>query len=71
MTTKEFKQAFNECGYDFEIWGWDGILNMIACYASLEEERQLKRGCDSLAKHEGKRREKIHAYLESRGFYDN
>ena len=42
MTTKEFKEAFTSCGYDFGIWQWDGILNMIACYANLCAEREEK-----------------------------
>lgn len=69
MTCKEFKQAFDECGYSFDIWGWDGILNMIACYATLESERQEQRGCLTLAKCEDERRKKIHDYLDNRGYY--
>ena len=70
MTCKEFKQAFNECGYDFEIWGWDGILNMLACYATREEEYQLSIGNDVLAGVETERRHKIHDYLDARGYFD-
>ena len=70
MTQKEFKQAFNECGYNFDIWGWDGILNMIACYATREEEYQIARGCETLAQVEADRRKKIHDYLDKRGYYN-
>lgn len=70
MTCKEFKQAFTSCGYDFEIWGWDGILNMIACYATREADYQRSRGCDCLAELEEQRRHKIHDYLNARGFFD-
>lgn len=71
MTAKEFKQAFTECGYDFDIWGWDGILNMIACYAIREEEHFVKEGNDCLARVEAKRHQKIHEYLDNRGYFDN
>ena len=70
MTCKEFKQAFTDCGYDFNIWGWDGILNMIACYAIREEEYQTKRGCETLAKVERNRAHKIHEYLVENGYMD-
>lgn len=41
MTFKEFKQIFNDAGMDFDIWGYEGILNeiSIAQNAMAEENR--------------------------------
>ena len=70
MTTKEFKEAFTSCGYDFGIWQWDGILNMIACYANLCAEREEKIGHDVSARIEHERAHAIHQYLDARHYYD-
>ena len=68
MTLKEFKQFFNEV-YDFEIWGYEGILNMLACLESREEEEYIQRG-SCLAKPAFERWKKIHDELEKRGYYN-
>ena len=71
MTTKDFKEAFTSCGYDFGIWEWEGILNMIAYYANLCAERYAKQekyeACERI---ERERAHAIHEYLDARHYYD-
>lgn len=70
MTLKEFKEAFESVGFTFEVWGWEGILNLIACEEKMASERSARMGCRYSAAHELERSEKIEMLLKDRGFYD-
>lgn len=81
MTAKEFKKIFNESGYSFEIWGWEGILNMLSIYHQLESDRSKEKAANtedeelkgiytSCANSEEKRSFIIYNALKEFGFYD-
>lgn len=63
MTAKEFKRICTECGYDFEVWGFDGILNELALlnYKQMHEHKD-----ESLKNHYRTRARKLtRAYANS------
>ena len=70
MTLKEFKAAFEAVGFNFEIWGWDGILNLIACEEQMASERSARVGCNACAQHELELSEMIEKLLRDRGYYN-
>ena len=66
MTQKEFKQALKDAGFQFENWGWEGILNMISClYGRYAEEAKSSTMFDYYFD----RQDKLFSILEERGFY--
>ena len=67
MTLKEFKQIFNNAGMDFDIWGYEGILNLlIIAEGHLEQETES----DLLKKVYEDRRMNIYNSLKERGHYE-
>lgn len=73
MTNKEFKKVFTECYGDFDIWGYDGVLNLIAMALTykIEDYRHSKSDKTTLIIMESLRREKIWDYLEANGFWEH
>ena len=69
MTLKEFKEAFDEV-YDFEIWGYEGILNLLACLEAREEQEYTERGRDLLANASRERHHRLYEILDERGYYN-
>lgn len=70
LTNKEFKQILTDCGLDFSIWGYDGVLNMvvICLYHDAREER--KNGYDLAADVDIERANKLYDELHKRGYYN-
>ena len=67
MTLKEFKQIFNDAGMDFDIWGYEGILNEIAiAQNAMAEETEH----DALKEMYYDRSRFINAKLKERGHYE-
>lgn len=67
MTSKEFKKIFNDAGMDFDIWGYEGILNMLVmAEVYLENETDN----DVLKKMHAERRMRIYNSLKERGYYE-
>ena len=71
MTLKEFKQIFTEAGFDMDVWGYEGILNMIAGYNSFFADQATANGQVYTAKDARERALKISTTLLNRGYYDN
>lgn len=66
MTSKEFKKVFNDAGFDFDIWGYEGILNLLILAENyLEDETDS----DVLKKMHERRRMHIYNSLRERGYY--
>ena len=70
ITTKEFKQILNDSGINFEVFKWEGILNMISGYHEIIAKEARERGSLSVAKMDKDISDKIYTVLKSRGFYD-
>lgn len=67
MTEKEFIAAFENAGFDFSVWGYEGILNQISSlYYRYAEEAKSKLMRDFY----GKKANKLHNLLEERGYYN-
>ena len=67
MTFKEFKQIFNDAGMDFDIWGYEGILNEISiAQNAMAEETEH----DVLKEMYYNRSRFIHTKLKERGHYE-
>lgn len=67
MTLKEFKQIFNDAGMDFDIWGYEGILNLLMI-AELHLEQETE--SDLLKKMHEDRGRYIYNSLKERGYYE-
>lgn len=70
MTLKEFKEVFNEL-YSFEIFGWEGILNLLACEAQYSAKDEAQLGLMAIAGENQRRHDRIMHILEAKGYYDN
>lgn len=70
MTNKEFKEALTTCGFDFDIWGYDGILNLVIMSQRLQADKDQKNGYPTLAKCEYERADALQDLLRARGFYN-
>lgn len=67
MTLKEFKDVLNKAGLNFDLIGYDGILNMIAlCYRTISEQAGDNSTFSELYR---KTSDVIHDDLKERGFY--
>lgn len=67
MTLKEFKQIFNDAGMDFDIWGYEGILNLLMI---AEQHLEQETESDLLKKMHKDRGMYIYNSLKERGYYE-
>lgn len=67
MTSKEFKKVFNDAGFNFDIWGYEGILNLLVM-----AEGYLENETDSDVLKEMHKSRRMHIYnsLNERGYYE-
>lgn len=70
MTLKEFKQIFADAGFDMEIWGYEGILNMISGYTRHLADNAKALGCETAYDRQREQAQKIFDALYERGYYD-
>lgn len=82
MTSEEFIQILNDSGLDFEVFGYEGILNMLSMYLTNEavnyETRAIfegQKGNDNggllgLMKKYDNGGSVIYHALENRGYYE-
>lgn len=70
MTVNEFKNALSEAGMDFEFWGYEGILNLIAM-ANNYQAKELSeiKGMELIADEANERSMKLTQILQDRGYY--
>lgn len=71
MTQKEFKAVLEKVGMNFEVWGWEGILNMISGYNEFLSEEAIKMGSENVYRHEKNIADAIFDELDKRGYYDS
>ncbi len=78
MYVKDFVEALDKVGFDFDVWGFEGILNVLGIYSRYQVERYRKDAkskndldYEILANWENARAEKIHTLLEERGYYND
>lgn len=71
MTCKEFKEAMDAVGMHFEVWGWEGILNTIACCSQYQAQELCRNGSLSAGEHLQAQSDRIEELLKERGYYDN
>ena len=82
MTAEEFIQILNESDIDFEIYGYEGILNMLSIYSTYEadkyethamletENENVRRGILGVKKLYDNRAYVLHDALAKRGYYE-
>ena len=66
MTAKEFKEILTESGVDFEIFGFDGILNELSIYNEMMAKKYAGTCVEMAYKNISN---KIFKELEKRGYY--
>lgn len=71
MSCKEFKEAINKSGMDFNIWGFEGILNILSSYYYQTAEEYKKEGKEFMAKCNLRRANILLSILEERGYYND
>ena len=69
MTANEVKTILTDAGYDFRIWNWDGVLNMICAYSYHEARDLAAKGNTVLAKVYENRAGIIFDALEAAGYF--
>lgn len=69
MTLKEFKEILNNSGVNFDIRGYEGILNLISIAADFQAEEYKQKGNTVLAELEKEKSDFIYNTLENRGYY--
>ena len=68
MTAKEFKKVLADAEIDFEVYGYEGVLNLIAlANIYLEDETNY----ENLKQMYARRRNAINNVLEEKGFFNN
>lgn len=69
LTAKEFKQILTDAGIDFDIFGYEGILNLVSMCYDFKAEAHEKEGCTVLQQMEEERAHKIYNALYKIGYY--
>lgn len=69
MTAKKFWEVLEGAGYDKEIWGYEGILNIISIHETQKEREALKVGFDAAASESRRRADYIYDALDELDFY--
>jgi hypothetical protein len=69
MTAKEFEEVFTNLYGNFEIWGYEGILNCMACLARYDADDLARHNCPHAAASNQKKHDDIVQYLTVRGYY--
>ena len=64
MTTKKFWEILEKAGYDKKIYGYEGLLNAIACYEWHEAMNYEREGNATLQRIHEERATMIHDSLE-------
>lgn len=70
MTLKQFKEVFEKAGFNFDVWGYEGILNLIESHEWYEYHHFKDENKQSLADMAHERIDIIHDELVKIGYYD-
>ena len=71
MTSKEFKKVFEDAGFDFEVWGYEGILDLVAVAVRSQAIEAENRGAVTVPKRCRERADYIENTLRERGYYNS
>ena len=69
MTAKDFRQAIEQAGFHWDIWGYEGMLNLISSGLKDMAERDSMRGSIHIAQHEMNQSKILYDILDKRGYY--
>ena len=69
MTKKEFMGVLEKAGLHFDVYGYEGILNILSLYSDYESKAYENR-CPVLAKMYSRYADIIYNELQARGYYD-
>lgn len=69
MTAKEFKAVLDKAGITFDIYGFEGILNIVSIGLNAEADTMKARGFDAGAKGYKEMSDKVFDELDKRGYY--
>ena len=69
LTNKEFKTFLTESGIDFDIWGYEGILNYVIRCLYHDYREETEKGFTVSAELDRERANKLFDILEKRGYY--
>lgn len=71
MTVKEFKQALEDYAeMNFDVWGWEGILNLLIGAHRYTAEFSRKLGGYRVAESDERIANQLQDFLRSKGYYD-
>ena len=71
MTLKEFKEALSAGSTDFEVFGYEGILNLIQIAQTKLADDSEANGSTILPDYYRRHRDALYNILKERGYYDN
>ena len=71
MNATEFKEALTLAGADFDVYGFEGILNALSMFYDYEAEKYDNRGFEAIAKDKKKIADKLYGTLCTRGYYSH
>ena len=69
MTNKEFKEIFNKYYGSFDIWGYEGVLTILALNCYREAKEYKAEGLENLYKASTESADNISDELRKRGFF--
>ena len=70
MTQKQFKEVLKKANIDIDIWGWDGILNLIAIAYRAMSKNDEEIDFPTIAQMDLETADTITRELDKTGFYD-
>lgn len=70
MTQKEFKEALKAGNMDFEIWEWEGILNVLSIFNAMQADKEESDGMTAIAEASRDRADTFYQILKNRGYYN-
>jgi hypothetical protein len=71
MKAKEFKEALNKAGFDMDIYGYEGILNMMIVKLDEDALALEAHNCKHAADHARKQAAILYGILDARDYYYN
>lgn len=71
MNATEFKEALTLAGVDFDILGYEGVLNALSIFYDYKAKDYSNRGFEAIAKDKKKIANKLYGTLCTRGYYSH
>lgn len=71
MNATEFKEALTLAGLDFDILGFEGVLNALSMFYDYKAEEYSNSGFEAIANDKKKIANKLYGTLCTRGYYSH